>query len=74
VRGFRNEYWRERDASAEFPHDFFQAIAKAGYLSVAIFERYGGGGLGITEAALVLREVAASGAAVEERASAGVKK
>lgn len=43
---FPDEYWRERDASAEFPHDFFQAIAKAGYLGVAIPEQYGGSGLG----------------------------
>lgn len=62
--GYPDEYWRERDARAEFPHDFFAAIAKAGYLGVAIPEEYGGSGLGITEAALVLREVAASGAAM----------
>jgi acyl-CoA dehydrogenase len=61
---YPDEYWRERDAQAEFPGDFFAAIAKAGYLGVAIPEEYGGSGLGITEAALVLREVAASGAAM----------
>ena len=61
---YPDEYWRERDARAEFPDDFFAAIAKAGYLGVAIPEEYGGSGLGITEAALVLREVAASGAAM----------
>ncbi len=61
---YPDEYWRERDARAEFPNDFFDAVAKAGYLGVAIPEEYGGSGLGITEAALVLREVAASGAAM----------
>ncbi len=61
---FPDQYWRERDTRAEFPHKFFYAIAKAGYLGVAIPEAYGGSGLGITEAALVLREVAASGAAM----------
>jgi acyl-CoA dehydrogenase len=61
---YPDEYWRDRDARAEFPADFFAAIAKAGYLGVAIPEEYGGSGLGITEAALVLREVAASGAAM----------
>src|SRR5271157_5653110 len=61
---FDDEYWRERDGKAEFPHDFFAAVAKAGYLGVAIPERYGGSGLGITEAALVMREVAASGGAM----------
>ncbi|HUA32965.1 MAG TPA: acyl-CoA dehydrogenase family protein [Candidatus Binataceae bacterium] len=63
-QGFPDEYWRERDRKAEFPHDFYAAIAKAGYLGVAIPEEYGGSGLGITEAALVMREVAASGAAM----------
>src|SRR5262249_58396651 len=61
---FPDEYWRDRDDAGEFPHDFFQAVAKAGYLGVAIPEQYGGSGLGITEAALVLREVAASGGAM----------
>jgi acyl-CoA dehydrogenase len=61
---FPDEFWRERDRLAEFPHDFYAAVAKAGYLGVAIPEEYGGSGLGITEAALVMREVAASGAAM----------
>jgi acyl-CoA dehydrogenase len=61
---FPDEYWREHDRKAEFPHDFYAAVAKAGYLGVAIPEEYGGSGLGITEAALVMREVAASGAAM----------
>jgi acyl-CoA dehydrogenase len=61
---FPDEYWRERDKKAEFPHEFFNAVAKAGYLGVAIPEQYGGSGLGITEAALVMREVAASGGAM----------
>jgi len=61
---FPDEYWREHDRRAEFPHDFFAAVAAAGYLGVAIPEQYGGSGLGITEAALVMREVAASGGAM----------
>ncbi len=61
---FPDEYWREHDRRAEFPHDFFAAVAAAGYLGVAIPERYGGSGLGITEAALVMREVAAAGGAM----------
>src|SRR6202035_5736876 len=59
---FDDEYWRAKDAAREFPHDFYQAVAKAGYLGVAIPEEYGGSGLGITEAALVMREVAYAGA------------
>ena len=61
---FDDEYWRERDRKGEFPNEFYDAVAKAGYLGVAIPEAYGGSGLGITEAALVMREVAASGGAM----------
>lgn len=66
---FTDEYWREHDAHAEFPQDFFEAIANAGYLGVAIPEKYGGSGLGITEAALILLEVAASGGAMAAASS-----
>ena len=61
---FPDEYWREKDSSHEFPHEFHHAIAQAGYLGIAIPEQYGGSGLGITEAALLMREVAASGGAM----------
>jgi acyl-CoA dehydrogenase len=66
---FDDEYWRERDSKAEFPHDFYAAVAKAGYLGVAIPEAYGGSGLGITEAALVMKEVAGSGGAMAAASS-----
>ena len=62
ARAFRDEYWRAKDVAHEFPHDFYKAVAKAGYLGVAIPEEFGGSGLGITEAALVMREVAYAGA------------
>jgi acyl-CoA dehydrogenase len=61
---FPDEYWRERDARAEFPHGFYAEVARGGWLGVAIPEQYGGSGLGITEAALVMREVAGSGGAM----------
>jgi acyl-CoA dehydrogenase len=59
---FPDEYWRGHDARHEFPHEFYKAIAEAGYLGIAIPEEYGGSGLGITEAALIMREVAYAGA------------
>jgi acyl-CoA dehydrogenase len=59
---FDDEYWRAKDAAHEFPHDFYRAVAEAGYLGVAIPEEFGGSGLGITEAALIMREVAYAGA------------
>jgi acyl-CoA dehydrogenase len=61
---FPDEYWRRKDAAREFPHDFYRAVAEAGYLGVAIPEQYGGSGLGITEAALVMGEIAASAGAM----------
>jgi acyl-CoA dehydrogenase len=59
---FDDAYWRGKDERHEFPHDFYDAFAKAGYLGIAIPQAYGGSGLGITEAALMMREVAYAGA------------
>lgn len=61
---FDDAYWRERDQSHEFPWDFYRAMADGGWIGIAIPERFGGGGRGISEAAVVLEEVAASGAAM----------
>ncbi|MGH2608001.1 MAG: acyl-CoA dehydrogenase family protein [Tepidiformaceae bacterium] len=61
---FDDAYWRECDKEHRFPWEFYQAFADAGWLGVAIPEEYGGAGLGITEASLLLEEVAASGAAM----------
>jgi len=61
---FPDEYWRGCDAAHEFPWDFYRAMAASGWVGVALPEKYGGGGQGIQEAAVVLREVAASGAAM----------
>jgi len=61
---FPDEYWRARDDAHEFPWDFYNAMAAAGWVGVAIPEEFGGGGGGITEAAVVLQTVAASGAAM----------
>ena len=61
---FPDDYWSKKDAEHEFPWDFYGAMAEAGWLGIAIPESYGGSGRGITEASLVLEEVAASGAAM----------
>jgi acyl-CoA dehydrogenase len=58
---FPDEYWRERDETGEFPWDFYQAIADGGWLGVTIPPEYGGSGLGITEAAIVMQTVAECG-------------
>jgi len=60
--GFDLDYWRRRDAEGSFPHDFHAAIARAGYLGIAMPAQHGGAGLGITEAVLVVQAIAQSGA------------
>ena len=62
--GFPDEYWSEKDEAHEFPWDFYNAMAAAGFVGIAIPDDYGGSGQGITEASIVLEEVAASGAAM----------
>src|SRR4051794_41728630 len=59
---FPDEYWMEHDTSHEFPWEFYNAVQKAGWLGLTIPEEYGGGGLGVTEAAIVEQEISASGA------------
>jgi alkylation response protein AidB-like acyl-CoA dehydrogenase len=51
---FPAEYWRERDSRHEFPWDFYNALAKDGWVGIAIPEEYGGGGGGITAKFLAL--------------------
>ena len=66
---FPDEYWAERDESHTFPWDFYAAMAKGGWIGIAIPAEYGGGGRGITEASIVLEEVAASGACMNGASS-----
>ncbi|AHH17623.1 acyl-CoA dehydrogenase family protein [Nocardia nova] len=62
ARKFGYDYWREKDKKGEYPWEFVKAFAAAGWLGVMIPEEYGGLGLGLTEAGIMLQEVAASGA------------
>jgi acyl-CoA dehydrogenase len=59
---FGDDYWLAKDRDAIFPHEFHRAFADAGWLGIAMPEGYGGAGLGITEAALMMQTIAASGA------------
>ena len=60
---FGDEYWLAKDRDGGFPVEFHRAMAEAGWLGIAMPEAYGGAGLGITEAAVMLQAVAESGAA-----------
>ncbi|MGC2202354.1 MAG: acyl-CoA dehydrogenase family protein, partial [Stellaceae bacterium] len=59
---FDDEYWLKKDDPGGFPHEFHRAMAEAGWLGIAMPEAYGGSGLGITEAAILMQAVAESGA------------
>jgi len=61
---FDDAYWRACDDEHRFPWDFYGAMAEGGWIGVAIPEEYGGAGRGITEASIILEEIAASGAAM----------
>ncbi|WP_380780912.1 acyl-CoA dehydrogenase family protein [Sphingomonas sp. R86520] len=58
---FSDDYWLERDHEGVYPHDFHTSMAEAGWLGVAMPEAYGGAGLGITEAAIMMQAVAEAG-------------
>jgi acyl-CoA dehydrogenase len=60
--GFGADYWLQRDTEGGFPEDFHAAMAAGGWLGIAMPEAFGGAGLGITEAALMMQAVAESGA------------
>src|SRR5258708_21005538 len=59
---FGDEYWLRKDDEGGFPHEFHQRMAEGGWLGIAMPEAYGGSGLGITEAAVLMQAVAESGA------------
>jgi len=59
---FDAQYWLERDRNGGFPEDFHRAVADAGWLGIAMPSEFGGAGLGITEAALMMQTISESGA------------
>lgn len=69
VDRFDAAYWRGKDAAAEFPHEFAEAMAAGGWLGIAMPEEEGGAGLGVTEAALMMERVARSPGAMAAASS-----
>ncbi|MDE2464171.1 MAG: acyl-CoA/acyl-ACP dehydrogenase [Alphaproteobacteria bacterium] len=61
-QSFDDAYWRQRDHAGGFPEEFYQAFAQGGWLGICIPPEYGGSGLGISEAAVMMRTIAQSGA------------
>ena len=60
-RAFPDSYWRALDAQRAYPDAFVKALTDAGYLAALIPEEYGGSGLGLTEASIILEEINRSG-------------
>ncbi|MCA0241636.1 MAG: acyl-CoA/acyl-ACP dehydrogenase [Proteobacteria bacterium] len=61
VRRFDDDYWLARDDDGEFPREFHRAMADAGWLGITMPPEYGGSGLGVAEAAIMMHEVASHG-------------
>ena len=66
---FDESYWLAKDESGEFPEEFYRAVADAGLLGIAMPEEYGGSGLGIAEAAVLMQTIAESGACMSGASS-----
>jgi acyl-CoA dehydrogenase len=64
VSRFGDDYWLARDDDGEFPREFHRAMAEAGWLGITMPEEYGGSGLGVVEAAIMMHEVAGHGGAM----------
>ena len=60
-KAFPDSYWRALDAERAYPDRFVKALTDAGYLAALIPEEYGGSGLGVTEASIILEEINRSG-------------
>ncbi|MBW8268189.1 acyl-CoA dehydrogenase family protein [Caldovatus aquaticus] len=59
---FGDDYWLARDREGGFPAEFHQALARDGWLGICMPEKYGGAGLGVVEAAIMMETIARSGA------------
>ena len=59
---FGDDYWLKRDSDGEFPEEFYRAIADGGWLGICIPQEFGGSGLGVSEAAVMMHTITASGA------------
>jgi acyl-CoA dehydrogenase len=67
--GYGDDYWLKRDREGGFPDDFYQDFANGGWLGICIPEAYGGSGLGVGEAAVMMRTIAESGAGMSGASS-----
>ena len=66
---FPDEYWLARDREGVFPHDFYKSLVEGGWLGIATPAEFGGSGLGITEATVMMQAIAESGACMSGASS-----
>jgi acyl-CoA dehydrogenase len=66
---FPDEYWLKHDQEGVFPNEFYQSLVESGWLGIAMPSEYGGSGLGITEAAVMMQAIAESGAGMSGASS-----
>ena len=66
---FGDDYWLRCDETGVFPHEFHQSIAKGGWLGITMPEELGGAALGVTEAGLMMKTIAAAGGAMTAASS-----
>ena len=66
---FDDQYWFDRDHDGRFPEELYRALADDGWLGMCIAEEYGGAGLGVTEAAIMMQAIAQSGGGMSAASS-----
>ena len=66
---FPDDYWLQRDRDGIFPHEFYKSLVDGGWLGIAMPVEFGGSGLGITEATVMMQAIAESGAAMSGASS-----
>ena len=72
VTRFDDEYWLQRDDDGEFPSGFHRAMADGGWLGITMPEEFGGSGLGVSEAAIMMHEVSSHGGGMAAASSVHV--
>ncbi|MCM3562818.1 acyl-CoA dehydrogenase family protein [Hydrogenophaga intermedia] len=66
---FGDDYWLQRDREGGFPHELYNALAAGGWLGICMPQEYGGSGMGITEATVMMTAIARSGAGLSGASS-----
>ena len=61
---FPDQYWLDCEKEEKYPHELHKELAASGFLGIAVPEEYGGSGLGIAEATVMLQTIAESGAGI----------